>query len=223
MGVHLGIIPDGNRRYADENNRTLEQQYLESYEKVKDIIQTWSEEDDMGITQLTFYVCSADNLTKRPYIEISLIYKMLDRLVFDYLDRINENKLVKLEVIGNTKLLPDNTRKGLDRIRRKTKKNEKYILRLAIGYDPREEISKAYRKCERQKLDLNPENVKKYLIPDIDLVVRTGKEKRLSGFFPWQTIYSELFFLDIYWPEFDKDLLRAIVQEFYNRKRRFGK
>jgi tritrans,polycis-undecaprenyl-diphosphate synthase [geranylgeranyl-diphosphate specific] len=222
MGLHIGIIPDGNRRYAKEHGKTLSEQYQDSYQKVNEILHNWSDQDDLGITTISFYVCSLDNLIKRPQNELEIIYEMLGKLVGDYLEKVEINKDLKIDVIGDLKLLPKNIERGLNQIRRKTKQNTKYLLRLGIGYDGKEDIAKAFRKLFRKGLPLTVENISIEMGSDIDLVIRTGKEKRLSGFFPWQTIYSEWFFLDIYFPELTKDILKKVLEDFYERQRRFG-
>ena len=222
MSLHVGIIPDGNRRYAVANNKTIAQQYHDSYIKLKEIVDTWTQEEDLGIGQLSMYVCSQDNLQKRSSDEVDLLYQTLRQLIEDYKDKFEEGNDVRLEIVGKVNDLPKDIRKDLNKIRRKTKKNDKYVLRLAIAYDGRQEIQKAFRKLDRKKLDFTDDNLKEEFGPDLDIVIRTGKEKRLSGFFPWQTVYSELFFLDIYWPEFSWQLLKIVLQDFENRKRRYG-
>ena len=223
MSLHIGIIPDGNRRFAQENNKTLSQQYEDSYLRIKELVDSWSHEDDMDIRQFTIYVCSQDNLLKRPVEQVELLYTMMRRLIQDYQERLEEEGEVRLQIVGRTSLLPKDIRRGLDRIRRQTKKNNKYILQLAIGYDGREEIKRAFRRLVRKDMDFTDENFKEEFGTDMDIVIRTGKEKRMSGFFPWQTVYSELFFLDIYWPKFSLEMLKVVLQDFENRKRRFGR
>jgi tritrans,polycis-undecaprenyl-diphosphate synthase [geranylgeranyl-diphosphate specific] len=108
MGLHIGIIPDGNRRYAKEHGKTLSEQYQDSYQKVNEILHNWSDQDDLGITTISFYVCSLDNLIKRPQNELEIIYEMLGKLVGDYLEKVEINKDLKIDVIGDLKLLPKN-------------------------------------------------------------------------------------------------------------------
>ena len=233
MDLHIGIIPDGNRRYAKIKNITLDKLYENGYLKFKELIEAISEEDEKEenqilkrIKKLTFYICSRDNLTKRPREEVEIIHKILYRLIKDFnsSDKSEKKKKVKIFLVGEYKsLLPKNLVQKLVSLSKSRSDENLVILTLAIGYDGRRQITHAFRQLRNKNLNFNDENLKNYLGPDIDLVVRTGYQKRMSSFFPWQTIYAEWFFLDKYWPEIEKENFIKIIEDFDKIERRFGK
>jgi tritrans,polycis-undecaprenyl-diphosphate synthase [geranylgeranyl-diphosphate specific] len=231
MDLHIGIIPDGNRRFAKKNDKSICELYEQGYQKFRELIDEWSEKKTnehiennkdskiKHIKHISFYVCSKDNLTKRPQVEIDLIHKMLNTLIVDFeSDRFQKNT-VKINLIGNLNLLPKNITKALNNVQKKSKNNDKLFLNLAIAYDGREDIIKKFKKMDK----ISNKTTENMFGKDIDLVIRTGYEKRTSSFFPWQTVYSEWFFLDKFWPEFTIDDLEDVLIKYYKIERRFGK
>lgn len=210
--MHIGIIPDGNRRYSKKNNITLEESYQIGFNTLKDIVDKYyddSPDELKNIDELTFYVCSEDNLTKRSNNEVELICKMIEKFVDYYESGDKVNKKICINIVGNMNILPIKIRDKLLDISSKTINNN-YILNLAIAYDGKKDT---IHRIKKGTLYNSPRS-------DIDIVIRTGYEKRTSGFFPLHTIYSEWFFLDKYFPELTLTDFEKIINT--KRNRRFG-
>jgi len=229
---HIAIILDGNRRWASE--RLLNPWVGHHYgaDKTKDLL-GWCL--DLGVKSITLYAFSTENF-QRPPEEVGEIMKIAEEKLRDILEdeRIHRHK-VRVKVIGRLSLLP----KGLQRMIRKvegaTKDYDEHFLNVALAYGGRAEIVDATREIAKkvEKGELTPEGIDEGVFEshlytaymskqDPDLIIRTSGEERLSGFFLWQCAYSELCFLDVYWPDFRRiDLLRA-VRTYQMRKRRFG-
>ncbi|MBC7080741.1 MAG: di-trans,poly-cis-decaprenylcistransferase [Thermoplasmatales archaeon] len=229
---HIAIIMDGNRRYAMKSGLPPYKGHEIGEDKLKEVIE-WCYE--IGTKILTVFAFSTDNF-KRPREEVNHLMKLfeedLKKLSED--NRIHEKK-VRIKIIGNIELLPDEVRKAALDIMKKTENYEDYFLNIAIGYGGREEILEAIRRIAKdiengrikpEKID--KETVASYLytshlpFPDPDLVMRTSGEERISNFLLWQLAYSELYFTDVYWPALKKtDFLKAI-QSYQRRQRRYG-
>ncbi len=230
---HIAIIMDGNRRYALMQGMPPYKGHEMGKDKLEEVVE-WCQE--LGIKILTVFAFSTDNF-KRPKEEVehlmNLFEQDLKKLAND--ERTMENK-VRIKVIGQIDLLPENVQKAAMEVMEKTKDNDKYFFNIAIGYGGREEIVEAVKKIAEdvKKGKIKPENIDKELIssylytshlpiPDPDLVLRTSGEERISNFLLWQLAYSELYFADVYWPSFKKtDFLKAI-QSYQRRQRRYGK
>lgn len=209
--IHLGIIPDGNRRYIKKNPE-------------KNIINIWDDffnkilndyskyENIKTINEISIYVCSIENIKREDNTKENIIDIL--NLVLNIL---NDNKyfinLININFIGDINLLPKDLQKLIEKTKNKFK-GEKLKLNLAIVYDYNKDL-------ENYNTNLNKNYNRKQ--SNIDLVLRSGQEKRLSGFFPTKTLYSELFFIDKLFPEVTLDDLDLIIQEFNKRNRRFGK
>lgn len=209
--IHLGIIPDGNRRYIKKNPE-------------KNIINIWDEffnkilndyskyENIKTINEISIYVCSIENIKREDNTKENIIDIL--NLVLNIL---NDNKyfinLININFIGDINLLPKDLQKLIEKTKSKFK-GDKLKLNLAIVYDYNKDL-------ENYNTNLNKNYNRKQ--SNIDLVLRSGQEKRLSGFFPTKTLYSELFFIDKLFPEVTLDDLDLIIQEFNKRNRRFGK
>ncbi|RLI21090.1 di-trans,poly-cis-decaprenylcistransferase [Candidatus Bathyarchaeota archaeon] len=229
---HIAVILDGNRRWALEHSLNPWMGHKEGAEKVESLLD-WCM--DMGVKSITLYAFSTENF-KRPRKEVEEIMKIVEEKLRKLLTdkRIYENK-VRVKIIGRRSLLPESLRKLAEEVEKATKNHNNYFLNVALAYGGRAEIVDAARKIaekvERGELEskqIDEKLFEKFLytshLPkqDPDLIIRTSGEERLSGFLLWQSAYSELCFLDVYWPEFRKiDLLRAI-RTFQKRKRRFG-
>jgi len=230
---HIGIILDGNRRWA--LNRSLDPNVGHYYgaDKTEEMLR-WCL--DLGVRSITLYVFSTENF-KRPREEV----EELMRLFEEKLQRIIENSdihkyKVHIKAIGRLNLLPERLQKIIREIEEATKDYDRHFLNFAIAYGGRAEIidaakkiAKKIQKGELSVEDINEEVFEKNLytshLPkqDPDLIIRTSGEERLSGFLLYQSAYSELCFMDVYWPEFRRiDLLRAI-RTYQKRKRRFGR
>jgi short-chain Z-isoprenyl diphosphate synthase len=231
---HIGIIMDGNRRFAKAIGLDSKTGHDYGAGKARDVLD-WCLELD--IKHVTIWGFSSDNASRKPEEVahlLSLIAREAKALVSDV--RLHHHK-VRVKVIGNIEDFPSSTKEALSEIEKATESYQGMLLNLALGYGGREEIADAVRKFLHRHADthevhelidqVTPEVISNYLytagIPDPDFVIRTSGEVRLSGFLLWQTAYSEFYFCDAYWPSFRKvDFLRAL-RSFQERERRFGK
>lgn len=231
--VHLGIIPDGNRRYALKYNISKKDAYIKGFDLLKYFLQElWlvSESNSYSriiskINMLSIYVCSLDNVTKRNEEDKENIFCII-RMFISFFEEKNEEihlNEIKIHVAGNyttNNLLPEDIVKSLSEMEESTKNYNRYTLNLAICYDSRREVLRS--------LNRNPKNISElysgfFVTKDIDAVIRTGGEFRTSGFFPMQTLYSEWFFCDLFWPELTFEKLKETINQFEMRERRLGK
>ena len=233
MPNHVAIILDGNRRWAKRNLAVSEEGHFHGADAVENLLD-WCEEFDIKI--ITLYVLSAENLDRKN-AELEYLYDLLNsRLEKLYNDpRIHRNKM-RVKAIGTVKLLPNSIQDVLQRLDNVTKDYDNHFLNIAIAYGGQNELVDAVKKIGDQieegsleSKDITKEVIESNLytshLPQSspDMILRTSGEKRMSGFLLWQSAYSELVFLDIFWPEFRKiDLMRAI-RTFQKRKRRTGK
>lgn len=229
---HIAIILDGNRRWASEKVVNPWLGHEKGAAKVEELLD-WCLK--LGVKCVTLYAFSTENF-RRTSEEVKEIMRIAEERFSKLLkdERIHRDK-VRVKVIGRVNLLPDSLQQLIGEVEKSTQDYDDHFLNFAFAYGGRAEIVDAARKIaeEVHKGTLNPEKVdeetfEQYLYTshmpqqDPDLIIRTSGEERLSGFLLWQSAYSELCFLDVYWPDFRKiDLLRA-VRTFQNRKRRFG-
>jgi len=231
---HIGIIPDGNRRLAKRLMRRPWKGHEWGLEKLKNVIE-WCEE--LGVKVLTFYVMSLENLERRPKRELDFIFalagKEMENILKDKGHVVHKNK-VKVNFFGRLDLLPKDLQEGIRKVTEITKNYSGYYLNLAIAYGGRQEIVDSARRIafDVSKGILDPGKINESVLrsyfwtngfSDPDLIIRTGGEKRLSNFLPFQSTYSELVFLDKFWPEVEKEDFFKAVREFEERQRRFGK
>jgi len=230
---HIGIILDGNRRWAEEHSLPIWLGHREGAEKIERLLD-WC--FALDVKSVTLYSFSTENFLRSSQ-EVEEIMKIAEEKLTKILtdERIHKNK-VHVTVIGRHNLLPKSLQELSRKVEEATKDYDKHFLNIALAYGGRAEIVDAARKIaqEVEKGKLKPDAIQenlfeKYLytshLPkqEPDLIIRTSGEERLSGFLLWQSAYSELLFLDIYWPDFRRiDLLRA-VRTFQKRKRRFGR
>ncbi|WP_455067513.1 isoprenyl transferase [Parvimonas micra] len=225
---HIGIIMDGNGRWA--KNRFLPRiaGHKEGMNRVVDIVEECCK---IGVRTLTLYAFSTENW-KRPEEEVNGLMNILVIYINSQLKRILENNII-FRVIGDYSKLPSSIVKLLDNSIDKSKDNNGMVLNIALNYGGRAEIISSiknlYKDIEKGKLsldELNEESFKKYLYTkensDVDLMIRTGNEKRISNFLIYQLAYSEFYFTDVLWPEFYSDDLYDAIYDFQNRNRRFG-
>jgi tritrans,polycis-undecaprenyl-diphosphate synthase [geranylgeranyl-diphosphate specific] len=228
---HIGVILDGNRRFALKKGLDAKEGHFFGAEKVEELL-IWCLR--FGIKIITLYVFSTENFN-RTSAEVEKIMGLLTTK----LQKINKDPLivnnkVRVKIIGRRDDLSDNIIALINEIEEKTKDYDGHILNIALSYGGRAEIVDAVRKIatkvqekEINITDIDEETINDHLytegIPDPDLIIRTSGEERLSGFLLWQSAYSELYFTDIYWPAFRKiDLWRAI-RIYQQRERRYGK
>ena len=228
---HIGLIHDGHRRYARrENLLSYEVSYKIGMVRFKECL-SWC--DELGIDYVTSWLLSKENLS-RPEEELEQYFIVLNELFEELIiDDLVDN--FKIQFIGSIDLLPDYLKETINKLQEVRAGGEKTIT-IALGYGGRQEILDAIKSLvlENKEKDLeelveeiNDEQIREHLYlpdaPDIDLIIRTSGESRLSGFLLWQSAYSEFVFQDVYWPEFRKiDFLRCL-REYIQRERRFGK
>ena len=230
---HVAIILDGNRRWAKYHFLANKGAHAIGADKAEQLL-TWIY--DLRIKITTLYVLSIENL-ERDKKELNDIFELLGlKLEKLYTDsRIHERQM-KIKAIGNIDALPKSIKEILFKLEKETNHYDLTFLNIAIAYGGQQELVEAIRKIaydvekkELQISDINEQSIDSYLYtshlpqPEPDLILRTSGEKRLSGFLLWQSAYSELVFMDVFWPEFRKiDLMRAI-RTFQRRRRRYGK
>lgn len=222
---HIGIIMDGNRRWAKERDLPPLEGHKQGYEVFKHV-SDWCLET--GIHILTVFAFSTENWN-RPPEEVDYLMALLHDALLKEVETFTE-KGVRLKVIGRRDRLTPELSRLIEEIEHTTKDNTEALLHIAIDYGGREEIVDAVKKLVDSGVsseNISHETVMQNLYtagtPDPDVIVRTSGEKRLSGFLLWQSSYSELFFLDKYWPDFTREDFDRIIEEYAERERRFGK
>lgn len=225
---HIGIIMDGNGRWAKKRHLPRIAGHHAGIESVRRVVKTCG---DIGIEVLTLYTFSHENW-QRPRYEVSALMNLLLNTINKEIDELIENN-VKIKCIGNVEKLPEDTRDSLLAATRTTENNSGLILNLALSYGSRQEIAGAIKKITQKVKDglLNPDDITDDVIrahlqtadlPDPDLVIRTSGEFRISNFLLWQIAYAEIFVTKTLWPDFDKKDLFEAIQNFLKRERRFG-
>ena len=225
---HIAIIMDGNGRWAKKRFLPRTAGHKAGVETVRTII---TECKRLGIKYVTLYTFSTENW-KRPALEVETLMNLLQNYLKNEVEELNRN-YVKLTAIGDIEKLPEPCLNELKRAIELTKDNKGPNLNLALNYGGRYDIAKAVKEIskdiENNKLnsdDITEETITNYLstksIPDPDLVIRTSGEQRLSNFLLWELAYAELYFTDVYWPDFKEKDLQLAIYTYQNRDRRFG-
>ena len=226
---HLAIIMDGNGRWAKKRGLRREQGHIEGKKSVKKIIESCIE---LGIKYLTLYAFSTENWN-RPKIEIDFLMQLLFLSLNDEFENLNKNN-IKFDTIGNLERLPKKISNYLEKVKLETNGNSTLTLTLALSYGSRYELIDAMKEISLKVKNniISSKNIDETVInnhlytrnlPDVDLLIRTSGEKRISNFLLWQIAYSELYFTEKLWPDFEKkDLYKALIC-YQNRERRFGK
>ncbi len=226
---HVAVIMDGNGRWAKKIGKERFFGHNTGVSSVRDAIEA---SIDIGVKNLTLYVFSLENW-KRPQTEVKALMHLLFSSIDSELVNLNKNN-IKLTIIGQKELLPNPTKKRLIEAEEQTSKNTGLKLNLAISYGAKQEIIGAVRLISNKvkKNIISLENIDENIINDhlytrnldnVDLLIRTGGEIRVSNFLLWQISYAELFFLELLWPDFKKKHFYEAVVEYQNRARRFGK
>ena len=222
---HIAIIMDGNRRWANLKNLPSSFGHKKGAEVLKETIK---ECDAFGIKYLTVYAFSTENWN-RTQEEVNFLMDLLVQTLKNELGEMNE-KNVKIRFVGNISALPEKLKKVMNEAENLTSKNTGVNLQIAFNYGSRDEIVNAVKKIVQKNIssdeiteELISENLYTAKIPDPDLLIRTGGEKRISNYLLWQIAYSEVIVVPEFWPEFDKKSFVDCILEFKDRKRRFGK
>jgi undecaprenyl diphosphate synthase len=216
-GLHVAIIMDGNGRWANARGLPRVAGHGAGAEAVRRTIET---APSLGISVLTLYAFSTDNW-RRPAREVSALMKLLGRYLTQETDRCVANG-VRLQAIGRRDRLPAPILALLEESERKTASGRRLLLRLAIDYSSRQSILDAAAKLTDQARPLTEEQLSETVGPDVDLLIRTSGEQRLSDFMLWECAYAEMVFTRRMWPEFSTEDLASAVDEFHRRERRFG-
>ena len=226
---HLAIIMDGNGRWAKQKGMLRAFGHENGTKAVRTTVETCAK---LGIENLTLYAFSTENWN-RPKLEVDTLMKLLINSLKNELKTLTENN-IKLNTIGNFEKLPASAQKELSQVISKTKDNTRMTLTLALSYGSREEIVSAVKSISSivknniisiDAIDESIINQHLYTqnLPDVDLLIRTSGEHRISNFLLWQIAYAEVYFTDVLWPDFrEKDLYEAIIS-YQKRERRFGK
>jgi undecaprenyl diphosphate synthase len=218
--LSVGIIMDGNRRWAKEKNLSTMLGHKAGYEKIKDVLD-WA--DELNISHLAIYAFSTENW-KREDVEVTYLMNIFREATETYFKDLGKDRTVKF--IGNLEMLPEDLKSYCKKVNQEKEIDGKCVLIVALSYGGRDEIVRAIKKVEdfsKLDIDMFSNFLDTKNIPDPDIVIRTGGEQRLSGFLTWQSVYSELFFVKKYWPDFSKDDFKGIVDDYIKRNRRFGK
>jgi len=222
--THIGIIMDGNRRWARQHGVTSVLGHQAGYKKLKQAA-NWC--FDEGIKILTVWAFSTENWNRSRY-EVRYLMNMIKHGIRNDIGEFHE-KNIRLNLIGNFSKFSKKMVHELQEAMESTKNNSRGILNVGLSYGGRMEIMDAMKEAIRQKIDpakITEKVVNKLLytkdIPDPDMIIRTSGEKRLSGFMPWQGAYSELMFIKKLWPDFNQSDIKAIIEEYNVRQRRFG-
>jgi len=226
---HVAVIMDGNGRWAKGKGMNRIFGHKNALTAVRETIESAAE---IGTKAITLYAFSTENW-KRPQLEVNALMSLLISSLNKELKTFQENE-VKVNAIGNIKSLPEKAQKTLQEARDKTQNNKRIVLTLALSYGAREEIVNTIKNISKKVVnnELSIEEIDEKIInnhlytfnlPDVDLMIRTSGEQRISNFLLWQMAYAELYFTDILWPDFRKEHFYDAIIEYQNRERRFGK
>jgi len=226
---HIAVIMDGNGRWAKEHGKPRVFGHRNGVTAVRETTEAAAE---LGVEYLTLYAFSTENWN-RPRLEVNALMSLLVETLRKELNTLNKNN-IRLQAIGDLEKLPPKTHTALLEGIRNTQHNQRMTLVLALNYSAKWEILEATRKISRlvKTGQIDTEHINEELfssslstdgIPDPELLIRTSGETRLSNFLLWQIAYSELYFTDIFWPQFNKEAFYRAIIDFQNRERRFGK
>ena len=217
---HVAFIMDGNGRWGIKKNQSRNFGHLHGVQTVQKIVR---ESINLKIPVITFYVFSTENW-KRPKSEINYLFRLINLYFLKELKNIIKND-IRINIVGKKTNLPKKIINKLNEVTKKTKNNKKIIVNLAVNYGSKSEIIYACKKVLKKKEIVSEKNIQKYLYinsPNPDILIRTGGKKRLSNFLLWQIAYTELYFLDKLWPDFNKKDLIKIINNYKKIKRNYG-
>lgn len=224
---HVVIIPDGNRRWAEKQGLIKLAGHAKAgeYENLKKLFVAAR---DLGVKYVTLWGFSTENW-KRSRKEVDALFEVMSKGINSFL-KYDSSEKIRFMHLGRKNRIPRDLKAKLSELENSTRKHKDFTVVLAIDYGGRDELLRALEKVREETShlgELNEEQFSDFLdtrfIPDPDLIIRTGGEKRLSGFMPWQSTYSELYFTETFFPDFDSKELTKAVEEFSERQRRFGK
>ena len=218
---HIAIIMDGNGRWGRKKKKSRNFGHINGIRVIEKLVK---DSIKIKIPILTFYTFSTENW-RRPKKEINFLFKLIDQYFVKEINNLVKNN-IKINIIGNIKILPKKIRLRLTESMRRTNKCKKILINLAINYGSKDEIVKAVRSIRRKKVPISIKNFENNLytknLPDPDILIRTGGKKRLSNFLLWQLAYSEIYFIDKLWPDFNITDYHRVIKHFKRVKRNFG-
>tara|TARA_B110000438_G_scaffold302643_1_gene360988 strand:+ start:2120 stop:2800 length:681 start_codon:yes stop_codon:yes gene_type:complete len=220
---HVAIIMDGNGRWGLKEGKTRNYGHSKGLQSIESIIKFSIAKK---IPFLTLYTFSTENW-RRPKNEINFLFNLIRKSLKKNLNKITKQG-IKINIIGNKKGLPQDITKTINLIEKKTYQNSRIVLNLALNYGSKEEIINAVKKLTKgKKTHINKKKFEEHLytknLPDPDILIRTGGTRRLSNFLLWQLAYSEIFFVDKLWPDFNNNDFNKILINYRKIKRNFGK
>ncbi|MGC1203901.1 MAG: isoprenyl transferase [Flavobacteriaceae bacterium] len=226
---HIAIIMDGNGRWAKQKGMLRAIGHENGTKSVRETVEASAE---LGIKNLTLYAFSTENWN-RPKLEVQTLMKLLVSSLKKEIKTLQDNN-IKLSAIGNLNTLPKKVYKELHEVIENTKNNHRMTLTLALSYGSREEIINTVKEISIKVKNniISPDKIDESIInehlytqnlPDVDLLIRTSGEQRISNFLLWQIAYAELYFTNVLWPDFTKQHLYEAIIEYQKRERRFGK
>ena len=223
--LSVGVIMDGNRRWAKQKNKESFEGHNAGYVVFKNFL-NWSKE--LGVKTVYSYVFSEENW-RRTENEVSFLLSLMKKVVFEEAENFIKEK-VRVIFAGNISKFPKDIYEKMLEIQERTKENTDFNLVLCLSYGGRGEIVSAVNRFLEKNSNTSfvtendiSENIYSSGLSDPDLIIRTSGEQRLSGFLPWQSIYSELFFTNTLWPDFTKEEFESILDQYTKRQRRMGK
>jgi undecaprenyl diphosphate synthase len=217
---HIAFIMDGNGRWGLKKKKSRNYGHLEGVKTVQKMVEA---SIFFKIPIISFYVFSSENW-KRPRSEINYLFNLIKIYFKQEIDNIIKNE-IKINISGRLNNLPSGIKKTLISAVKKTKKNKKLTVNLAINYGSKNEIIDSVKKLNLKSIKINEASIDHNLYlnqPFPDILIRTGGQKRLSNFMLWQLAYAEIFFLDKLWPDFSKNDLNKIIKKYHTIKRNFG-
>ncbi len=226
---HISIIMDGNGRWAKQRGFLRAFGHEEGTKSVRDVVEGSAE---LGVENLTLYAFSTENWN-RPKREVDTLMRLLVNSLKKEIKTLREND-IRLRAIGNLDSLPKRARKELEEVMSQTSENKRMTLTLALSYGSREELMHMVRDISEKvkNNEISPDAIDESIInqhlytrnlPDVDLLIRTSGEQRISNFLLWQIAYAELYFTPILWPDFRREDLYEAIYNYQTRERRFGK
>jgi undecaprenyl diphosphate synthase len=219
---HLAIIMDGNARWATLNGKTKAEGHSVGAQNAEEIIPHALE---LGVKYLTLYAFSSENW-RRPIKEVSILIGLLNKYLNSKTDFLKKHE-IRLQVIGNLSKLPAALVAKINKSTEDTRNNTKMTVTIAFSYGARAEIANACQKAiDSGVKEITEDNFKNFLydpaMPDVDILIRTGGLHRISNFLLWQASYAEIYFLDKFWPDFNKEDLAKTIEDYSKRTRSFG-
>lgn len=223
--THIAIIMDGNGRWASERNQPRRYGHVKGVEVLKEVVKGCTR---MGIPCLTVYAFSTENW-KRPQMEVDFLMKLLKKTLHNEVEELNENQ-VRIKIIGRREGLSQDLIEEINYVEDLTADNEGLLFNIALNYGGRAEIVDAVKKIIKQGIN-DPARIDQDLLSsflyqpeagEVEFLIRTGGNQRVSNFLLWQIAYAEIYITEKYWPEFTVEDLQTAIEEFKQRERRFG-